>query len=51
MMFFRVKTRPENAVGMVGTEVGALFRIKNPLNRWNWGQPERGGEGKSNEKR
>ena len=26
-MFFRVKTRPENAVGLVGTEVGALFRI------------------------
>jgi len=27
MMFFRVKTRPEEAVGMVGTEVGALFRF------------------------
>ena len=31
MMFYRVKTRPENAVGMVGTEVGALFRLK-PIN-------------------
>ena len=51
LKFFRAKTPPEEAVGMVGTEVGALFRIKNPLNRWNWGQPERGGEGKSNEKR
>ncbi len=25
--FFRAKIRPENAVGMVGTEVGALFRV------------------------
>jgi hypothetical protein len=25
--FFRAKTRPENAVGMPGTEVGALFRF------------------------
>jgi len=24
---FRAKTRPENAVGMLGTEVGALFRV------------------------
>jgi hypothetical protein len=27
LQFFRAKTRPENAVGMVGTEVGALFRV------------------------
>ena len=26
--FFRAKTPPEEAVGMVGTEVGALFRFK-----------------------
>ena len=25
--FFMAKTRPENAVGMLGTEVGALFRL------------------------
>jgi len=25
--FFRAKTGPENAVGMLGTEVGALFQI------------------------
>jgi hypothetical protein len=28
LKFFRAKTRPENAVGMFGTEVGALFRLK-----------------------
>ena len=28
LKFFRAKTRPENAVGMVGTEVGALFRLR-----------------------
>ena len=27
LKFFRAKTRPENAVVMPGTEVGALFRI------------------------
>jgi hypothetical protein len=27
LMFFRAKTRPENAVGMLGTEVGALFQL------------------------
>lgn len=26
LKFFRAKTPPEEAVGMVGTEVGALFR-------------------------
>jgi len=25
--FFRAKTPPEEAVGMLGTEVGALFRL------------------------
>ena len=29
--FFRAKTRPENAVGMVGTEVDALFRAEGGL--------------------
>jgi hypothetical protein len=24
---FRAKTRPKNPVGMLGTEVGALFRL------------------------
>src|SRR5208337_5278836 len=28
LKFFRAKTPPEEAVGMVGTEVGALFRFK-----------------------
>jgi hypothetical protein len=28
LKFFRAKTRPENAVWMLGTEVGALFRFK-----------------------
>jgi hypothetical protein len=28
LKFFRAKTPPEEAVGMVGTEVGALFRRK-----------------------
>ena len=27
LKFFRAKTRPENAVGVLGTEVGALFRL------------------------
>ena len=27
LKFFRAKTRPENAVGMLGAEVGALFRL------------------------
>ena len=27
LKFYRAKTRPENAVGMPGTEVGALFRV------------------------
>jgi RHS repeat-associated protein len=31
--FFRAKTRPENVVGMFGTEVGALFRFKKTLTR------------------
>ena len=38
MMFFRVKTRPENAVGMLGTKVGALFRLNTSvderISRW-----------------
>jgi hypothetical protein len=28
MKFFPAKTRPENAVGMLGTEVDALFRLR-----------------------
>jgi hypothetical protein len=28
LKFFRAKTRPENAAGMLGTEVGVLFRLK-----------------------
>jgi hypothetical protein len=28
--FFRAKTRSENVVGMLGTEVGALFRVRCP---------------------
>jgi hypothetical protein len=27
LQFFRAKTPPEEAVGMVGAEVGALFRL------------------------
>jgi hypothetical protein len=29
--FFPAKTRPEGAVGMFGTEVGALFRLSSRL--------------------
>jgi len=28
LKFSGAKTRPENAVGMLGTEVGVLFRLK-----------------------
>ena len=28
LKFFRAKTPPEEAVGMVGNEVGALFRVR-----------------------
>jgi len=31
---FRAKTPPEEAVGMVGSEVGALFRIRPPDEGW-----------------
>jgi len=27
LRFFRAKARPENAVGMLGAEVGALFQL------------------------
>jgi hypothetical protein len=32
LKFFRTKTRLENAIGMLGSEVGALFRLRNNLN-------------------
>jgi hypothetical protein len=31
LKFFRAKTRPENAVWMLRTEVGALFRLEHAV--------------------